>query len=302
MMKKETIENQGHISVMPKEVMELLDPKPGEFIIDGTFGGGGHSKLIADTINKGRMLLVDRDETAYERAKGFKLKGIDTIAEFANYSDIKELLLKNNLPKADGILLDLGFSSLQLEEGRGFSFMKDEPLLMTYSDNQVPLKDLLRGMSKEEIANIIYNYSGERHTRKIADAIWKAEKKNNFATTGELVQIIKSVLPYKYEGGRINPATRTFLAFRIFANKEMEHLRKILNDLPDILTDNGRAVIITFQSLEDREVKEVFKELAKSGKIEILTKKPIPVSHEESYQNPRARSAKVRAARRVNNI
>ena len=302
MMKKETIENQGHISVMPKEVMELLDPKPGEFIIDGTFGGGGHSKLIADTINKGRMLLVDRDETAYERAKGFKLKGIDTIAEFANYSDIKELLLKNNLPKADGILLDLGFSSLQLEEGRGFSFMKDEPLLMTYSDNQVPLKDLLRGMSKEEIANIIYNYSGERHSRKIADAIWKAGKKKKIETTGELVQIIKSVLPYKYEGGRINPATRTFLAFRIFANKEMEHLRKILNDLPDILTDNGRAVIITFQSLEDREVKEVFKELAKSGKIEILTKKPIPVSHEESYQNPRARSAKVRAARRVNNI
>lgn len=285
---------------MPREVMEYLSVQPGEFIIDGTFGGGGHSRMIAEALGgKGTMLLVDRDETAYERAKEFKSKGIKTIAEFANYSEIKEILEAKRLPKADGLLLDLGFSSLQLEEGRGFSFQKDEPLLMTYSDNEVPLKDLLRQMSKSEIADVIFNYSGERYSRKIAEAIWKAERKKKIETTGELVEIIRSLLPPTYEAGRINPATRTFLAFRIFANKEMEHLRKVLDDLPEILAPGGRVVIITFQSLEDREVKEQFKILNKSGKIEILTKKPIPVSYEEQKQNPRARSAKIRVAQRA---
>lgn len=285
---------------MPKEVMEYLSVQPGEFIIDGTFGGGGHSGMIAEALQgDGMMLLVDRDETAYKRAQAFKPKGIKTHAAFANYSEIRETLESKKLPKADGILLDLGFSSLQLEEGRGFSFQKDEPLLMTYSDNEEPLKNLLRQMSKQEIADVIYNYSGERYSRKIAEAIWKAERKKKIETTGELVEIIKSTLPQKYEGGRINPATRTFLAFRIFANKEIEHLRKVLDDLPEILAPGGRAVIITFQSLEDREVKEKFKALNKAGEIEILTKKPIPVSYEEQKQNPRARSAKIRVAQRA---
>lgn len=288
----------AHIPVMSVEVISSLSPAPGEFFIDGTFGAGGHARLICERLAPGGVLLaVDRDPLAYERAaEHFSCPGVRVIAKNANYSSIPRLIEEEGLPKANGLLLDLGFSSLQLEEGRGFSFMKDEPLLMTYSDEDEPLRDILHRMTKDEMADAIYLYSGERFSRHIADAIFKAERKRKIETTGELVSVIKSVLPRGYERGRINPATRTFLAFRILVNRELDHLREILDSLPKILAPGSRVAIITFQSLEDREVKEKFKELSKKGIIDLLSKKPIPASREESAINPRARSAKLRSA------
>ncbi len=290
-----TVDNEVHIPVMMKEVMAYLDPAPGEFMIDGTLGGGGHAREIVRRITpKGTFLGVDRDERAIERNKGIFGDGVKVILVNSNYSGIAEIISKRNLPKADGILLDLGFSSIQLEDGRGFSFMKNEPLLMTYSDEEEPLMDVLKRLSEKEIKEIVA-ISGEKYSGRIATAIWKVERKGKIRTTGELASVIRDVVPKGYEKGRIDPATRTFLAFRIFINDELGHLKRILESLPQILKPGGRAVVITFQSLEDGMVKNVFRDMAKEGICEVMTKKPIPVSYGESRENPRARSAKVRA-------
>jgi 16S rRNA (cytosine1402-N4)-methyltransferase len=288
----------SHIPVMMKEVLEFLEPSQGEFIIDGTLGGGGHAREIIKSIAPGGTFLgVDRDPDVINRID-IRSDDVDVKVENASYSEIPEIINRLSLPKADGILLDLGFSSIQLEEGKGFSFMKDEPLIMTYSPDDEPLMDALRQLSKKEIREIIM-VSGEKYAGRIADAIWSAERKKKVKTTGELVEIIRSATPGGYERGRINPATRTFLAFRIYVNREFEHLKKILRSLPEVLKPGGTAVVITFQSLEDKIVKEIFREMARNGKVELLTKKPIPVSDEEENVNPRARSAKIRAIRMI---
>jgi len=155
---------------------------------------------------------------------------------------------------------------------------------------------LLRQLSKDELREII-SVSGERYSRQLAEAIWRAERKNPIDTTGELVEVIRSALPPNYERGRINPATRTFLAFRIYANKELENLEEVIDLLPGVLKPGGRAAIITFQSLEDGIVKRKFREMAKDGIISILTKKPLSPKYSEIKANPRARSAKLRAAK-----
>lgn len=294
---KKNSDSATHIPVMMKEVLDFLEPSPGEFIIDGTLGGGGHAREIMKNIAPGgRLLGVDRDPDVIARLD-LRSDDVDVMIENANYSGIPEVMERLDLPKADGILLDLGFSSIQLEEGKGFAFMKDEPLLMTYSPDDEPLRNLLRRLSKKELKEIIA-VSGERFAGRIADAIFTAErKKKGIETTGELVEVIKKATPGNYEKGRINPATRTFLAFRIYANKEFEHIRKALRSLPQIIKPGGTAVVITFQSLEDRIVKEEFREMAKEGRAELLTKKPLPVSYEEEKANTRARSAKIRAIR-----
>lgn len=287
-----------HIPVMMDEVLENLSPAPGEFFIDGTFGGGGHAREVVKRITPGGTFLgTDRDQKAIERAqRDFTEPDTRLIFRNINYSEIAEILEEEKLGRADGLLLDLGFSSLQLEEGRGFSFMKDEPLLMTYSDSDEPLHSILKGLREDEIADIIYKYSGETYSRKIAKAIYEYKRKKPIETTKELADIVKKALPTSYEHGRINPATRTFLAFRIYINKELEHLNKVLDDLPKILKSGGRVVIITFQSLEDKEVKQAFKKLEKDNLIKIVTKKPLSVNYKEAMANPRARSAKIRAA------
>ncbi|MFA4999548.1 MAG: 16S rRNA (cytosine(1402)-N(4))-methyltransferase RsmH [Parcubacteria group bacterium] len=285
----------NHVPVMTEEVMKTLSPKKGDFVIDGTLGGGGHAKEIVKQISPGGTLLgVDRDPAVIDRVE-IKAPGVRVILVNANFTCLPEILRNKNLPSADGLLLDLGFSSTQLNEGRGFSFLKDEPLLMTYSDNDEPLHKVLRRLSRDDLKSII-SVSGERYAKALADAIWQAERKNPVETTGGLVEIIRSVLPSRYEHGRIHPATRTFLAFRIFINQELESLEKVLNALPQILKLGGRVAIITFQSLEDRIVKNTFREMARAGRINLLTKKPISPMYAEIKTNPKARSAKLRAA------
>jgi 16S rRNA (cytosine1402-N4)-methyltransferase len=216
---------------------------------------------------------------------------------------------EHDLEKADGLLVDLGFSSEQLEaSGRGFSFgeaSRDEPLLMTYDDARSPVWQILREESEESLANIIFQFGGERASRRIAKAIKDYGRKTPIMTAGALADVVRQALTGgtdgksrgKYEHGRIDPATRTFQAFRIYANSELENLTTLLKNLDAIVKPGGRVAIISFHSTEDGIVKRAFQSLAKEGKVEIITKKPVAATREEIKENPRSRSAKIRAAK-----
>jgi 16S rRNA (cytosine1402-N4)-methyltransferase len=222
----------------------------------------------------------------------------DTRFVHGNYADLAEILKKEKLGMADGLLLDLGFSSEQLAaSGRGFSFGEagaDEPLLMTYDDSRSPVSLLLRQLPEDELANIIFDLGGERYSRRIAKAIKARGRRRAIMTAGGLAEVVRVALPKGYEHGRIDPATRTFQALRIYANGELENLSAILKNLRMIVKPGGRVAIITFHSLEDRIVKRAFQSMAKEGWGDLLTKKPIAPSRREVSGNPRSRSAKVR--------
>ncbi len=310
-----------HIPVLLNEVLDFLKPEPGKFFIDGTIDGGGHSAEIFEKISPDGVLLgVDLDRGMIDAAKrkisanskfknprlrrGFGgQENSKLILVNGNYADMPEILEKlresdPSIPlRASGLLLDLGFSSEQLESsGRGFSFRKDEPLLMTYDSSATPVREILKEIDERALADMIFELSGERFSRKIAAAIKMRGRKKRIETSGELNEIIKTVLPKNYERGRIEPATRTFQALRIYANRELENIEKVIKKLPEILKPGGRIVFISFHSLEDRVVKKSFKRMAKQGKIEILTPKPVRPTRKEAKENPRSRSAMLRAA------
>ncbi|MEY4731533.1 MAG: S-adenosyl-methyltransferase MraW, rRNA (cytosine1402-N4)-methyltransferase [Candidatus Parcubacteria bacterium] len=288
----------GHVPVLLNEVLLYLDPRPGTFVIDGTLDGGGHAEEILKRLRpRGTFLGVDLDPGMTEGfAKREAQSGIRIHVSQGNYADLPRIMREAGLPKADGLLVDLGFSSEQLStSGRGFSFTKDEPLLMTYDPDAVPLRDLLAKVPERELADIIRELGGERMAGRVARAIVECRRKRSIATSGELADVVRSVLPKGYERGRIDPATRTFQALRIWANDELGNLSRLLAVLPDILAPGGRAVIISFHSAEDRLVKIAFAEGKKAERYDLLTKKPIIPTREEERQNPRSRSAKLRA-------
>jgi 16S rRNA (cytosine1402-N4)-methyltransferase len=297
-----------HEPVLLQEVIDFLDPSPSDFIIDGTVDGGGHAKAVIEKIMPGgKFLGIDLDEKILSECKSRLLTAFkndkknnkNIFLQLGNYADVKSIIKKNKFEKADGLLLDLGFSSDQLEySGRGFSFSDksaNEPLLMTYNDSSNPLREILKNMTEKQIADIIYEFGGERFSRKIAKAIFERERKKPIMFAGEFRDVIRQALPNNYEHGRIDKATRTFQAFRIYVNKELENIKNILNDLEEIIKPNGRVVIISFHSLEDKIVKQKFQELTKEKKVDLLTKKPITASFSEIKQNIRSRSAKLRA-------
>ena len=283
-----------HIPVLLKEVVENLDPKEGEFFVDGTLGGGGHTKALWEKIKpSGKLLALDWDKSAVDRLSTELPKKI--MVKNANYADLLSILSQEDLPKADGLLLDLGFSSDQIESSsRGFSFNRDEPLYMTYNDDEEPVASILSRLSEKNLADVIYKYGDERYSRKIAKAIKEKTKKEAITSSMELSEVIRKVLPKNYEKGRIDPATRTFQALRIYANHELDNVRRILSDLPNIMASQGRVAIISFHSLEDELVKETFKSLVDEKKAVSITKKPVMASIEEKSKNPRSRSAKLR--------
>ena len=296
----------SHVPVLLNEVLEALDPHPGDFVIDGTVDGGGHAAAIYERILPGgKFLGVDWDSAMLAKTEKKFVVQFPKLADksifFAegNYADLPEILAHKRLPKANGLLLDLGFSSEQLQDsGRGFSFSeqaKDEPLLMTYGDEREPVRDILRRLTEQELADVIFQYGGERRSRQIAKAIKLHGRKISIGTAGELADVIRTALPKNYEHGRIDRATRTFQALRIYANGELENIEKVIAQLSEILVPGGRVVIISFHSLEDRIVKHAFQNLAKEKQAELIYKKPIPASREEIRENPRARSAKLRA-------
>lgn len=289
-----------HKPVLLKEAIKFLEPEAGKFIIDGTIDGGGHAGEILKKISpQGRLLGVDWDEEMIAGCEKRLANKKNTILVRGNYVDLPKILEEKKLGKADGMLLDLGFSSEQLESGRGFSFEKDEPLLMTYDDARQPVKEILEKIDVKTLAKVISDYSGERFAMRIAAAIKNREATRKIETTRELREIILSAVPKDYERGRIDPATRTFQALRIYANGELENLENVLKNLRSILKRGGRAVVISFHSLEDGIVKRRFRLAEKSGELRILTKKPIVPSAAEVLDNPGSRSAKLRAAQLV---
>lgn len=290
-----------HIPVLLNEVIRLLDPKPGEFFIDGTINGGGHAHAILQKIGRGGKLLgVDWDERAIVSLREIwqsQTNRRNVILVRGNYAGLPEILAEKGLPQADGLLLDLGFSSEQLASGRGFSFLMDEPLLMTYSENTRSVREKLPQTTEKELADVIYRFGGERFARRIAKAIKESARKRPIRTSGELAEIVRRAVPKNYERGRIHPATRTFQALRIWANDELGNLEKALGGLKEILRPGGRVAIISFHSLEDKLTKDAFRQGAKDGWLMLLNKKPITPLEEETKRNPRSRSAKLRGAK-----
>lgn len=296
----------SHTPVLLQEVLDMLDPRPGDFVIDGTVDGGGHASAILERIGpSGKFLGLDLDEVMLADCKTRIAPSKNITLLVGNYADLPEILAREGLGKANGLLLDLGFSSEQIEHsGRGFSFSeasRNEPLLMTYDDSRIPVREILKTISEKELADVLFDLGGERQRGRIARAIMeRRRKKGGIETSGDLADTIRAALPRGYEHGRIDPATRTFQALRIMANGELENLQRALDSLEDILVPGGRIAIISFHSLEDRIVKQSFRSMIKNSKMELLTKrpmKPIVASREEIAANPRSRSAKLRGGK-----
>ncbi|OGP63693.1 MAG: 16S rRNA (cytosine(1402)-N(4))-methyltransferase [Deltaproteobacteria bacterium RBG_13_49_15] len=307
-----------HVPVMTKEVIFHLNPKAGQIIVDGTLGGGGHAKEIIPGIAPNGILIgIDLDQDAIEH---HQLADHPNSFQFhlfqGNFIHLPDYLKKLNIPKVNGILLDLGISFHQLEfSGRGFSFRKDEPLDMRMDIREsVRAEDLVNDLDEKALVNIFREYGEERYSRPIAKQIVKSRKKERIQSSRQLSEIITSVVrPAGAASRRIHPATRVFMALRIAVNRELENLATLLDRVPDLLTSGGRLCVISFHSLEDRIVKKRFKALEKPctcppdfptcvcgrlGSLRILTKKPIRPGPEEIRTNPMARSAKLRAAER----
>ena len=294
-----------HIPVLQKEVIKYLEPKPNENFIDCTINGGGHAlAILEETAPKGRLLGIDWDKNQILNLKSqfpttkFRSRLILVCDNFVN---LKEIVKKQNFKQVQGIIFDLGLSSWHLEKsGRGFSFLRNEPLDMRYNpENPLTAEKIVNYWSEPEIERILKEYGEERYARKIAKEIVKERKLKPIKTTQRLVTIIRNSIPLKYQHFKIHFATRTFQALRIAVNSELENLKIVLPQTLEILKKGGRLVIISFHSLEDRIVKNFFRERFLEGKLEILTKKPIIPNKKEIKINPRSRSAKLRAIKKI---
>jgi 16S rRNA (cytosine1402-N4)-methyltransferase len=290
-----------HAPVLLAETLALLDPARGGVFVDCTVGLGGHARAVLDA-GATRLIGLDRDTDAL-RLAGEVLRSWGERVELvhSDYRNLDSVLQARGLDGADGILADLGVSSMQLDaEGRGFSFRRDEPLDMRMDRTAGPTAaDLLETVEEGALANVIFEYGEERHSRRVARAIVGARRARPIATTGELAQVVRRAVPHRgYQ--RIDPATRTFQALRIWVNRELEGLDAFLATAAARLRRGGRLAVITFHSLEDRIVKHGFRALAAGGDdLQVLTRKPIVPGDEEVAGNPRARSAKLRGIERA---
>ncbi len=296
-----------HIPVLRQEIIDMLSPEPGQNFIDGTCGAAGHTLAILEkSYPDGKVMCFDWDSEAIGRAKEIvAAKSVNLLERviFVNdsYVNIAEVVKAENFGPVQGILLDLGLSSDQLaNSGRGFSFLKDEPLDMRYSVKQeLTAREILNHWDKQEIARILKEYGEEPLARKISEAIIKNRKIKPILNTLELVGIISRAVPRQWQYGRIHFATRIWQALRIVVNDELGNLQRFLPQAMDVLTGGGKLAIISFHSLEDRIVKNFFREQAKRAVASVLTKKPIRASEIELEQNPRGRSAKLRAIKKL---
>ncbi len=289
------MEKSYHQSVLIEEVLQHLDPQKGDLVVDATYGFGGHTKEILKKIgSSGRVIGIEQDRDIFEKA-GQLDKRINLVND--NFSNISRILKKLKIKKVDKILFDLGLSSYHYDElGAGFSF-KDPKLDMRLDrSNGTPASELVNYMSEKELADLIYKYSDEYLSRRIAKAIVDYRRHKKIESALELSEVINKAIKKK---GKINPATKTFQALRIAVNNELETLSEVLPEAVDCLEDGGRIAVISFHSLEDRIVKQTFKNLQQSGKIKILTKKPLVAKYSEIRENPRSRSAKLRVAVRA---
>ena len=294
-----------HISVLLHESIEALDIHTSDVVVDATLGGAGHSALIAGKLDALGMLVgFDLDHDAIERART-SLSGSACRTELveANFRTMGSALAAREIGNIDKALFDLGWSSFQLAVGRGFSFQKDEPLLMTYASNTdestLTAATIVNEWEEESIADVIYGWGEERYSRRIAKAIVERRRETAFATSKELADFIKASVPTAYRYGRIHPATKTFQALRIAVNDELGSLTEGMQAAWKVLSVGGRIAIISFHSIEDRMVKQQFVAWEKEGAGKRITKKPIIAGAQELSQNPRARSAKLRVIERI---
>jgi len=284
---------------MVAEVLEHLLPSRGGVFVDGTVGLGGHARAVLHA-GASRLLGIDRDPAAVELAReGLRDFGDRARVVHGDYRQLPAILDSEGLSAVDGILLDLGMSSMQLDQpGRGFSFRRDEPLDMRMDTSAGPTAaEALAGADEKTLADVIYELGEDRHARRIARAIVAARTIAPIETTGRLAEIVRRAVP-KRGYTRIDPATRTFQAVRIWINRELEGLGDCLHALAARLRPGGRLVVITFHSLEDRVVKHVLRSMQAAGEcgLRVLTKRPLVPADAEIERNPRARSAKLRAA------
>lgn len=289
-----------HVSVLPKETIALLDPKPGEIWVDATTGIGGHTSLIRNRIGEGRVLAIDQDDKMLALAKQ-RIHGDGVEFIQGSFDEIGAILRERGMEMVDGLLADLGFCSDQLQDAeRGLSFQTDGPLDMRLNQSSGPTaKELVNTLPERQLADLIYEYGEERKSFRIARKIVETRQNKPINTTGELANLIRSCLPAgKNRFGRVDAATRVFQALRIAVNDEIQALNRLLRILPSVIRPGGRVGIISFHSLEDRLVKHALRD---SAKWETVTKKPVQASAEEIQANPRSRSAKLRVARRLAN-
>lgn len=295
-----------HIPVLLDESIDGLSIRSGDILVDGTLGGGGHTFEVIKRFGSGvKIIGLDLDKDAIERART-KIGELphDTIFRTSGFQDMDKVLEELNIIHVDRILLDLGISSFQLEvAGRGFSFMKDEPLLMTMkknpSDDDLTARDIVNTWEEKNLADVIYGFGEEKYSRKIAKAIVEARVEKSIETTFDLVKIIENAVGKSYQRLKIHPATKTFQALRIATNSELSNLETAIEKGFNRLSVGGRFAIISFHSLEDRIVKKAFVNLKQKGYANIITKKPIVPSTDEIKRNPRSRSSKLRIIEKI---
>lgn len=302
---------------MPVEVLACLQPQPGEIFVDGTLGGGGHARLILEaTAPDGRLIGLDRDQDALQAASRIlDPYGDRVILRHGNFSEVDRILEELGIEGIDGMLLDLGVSSFQLDAGhRGFSFQVDAPLDMRMDrSGGLTAAEILQQYTAEELARIFREYGEERYARRIARRIVERRVETPLTTTGQLAELVKYSVPKGRVPSRIHPATRVFQALRIEVNGELEHVAQGLDKAISCLRPGGRLAVISFHSLEDRLVKRCFRSESQScicpprlpqcvcnhrPRVEVLTRKGLRAGEEEVATNPRSRSAVLRAVRR----
>ena len=286
-----------HVPVLLDEILEWLQPLPGKTLVDGTLGGGGHTRALAQLVAPdGLVIAFDRDPTAIESAAQ-RLVGLPIKLVEANFAEMPVVLEQLEIPAVDGVVLDLGLSSDQLaDRQRGFSFDAEGPLDLRFNPHEGrPVWQLLERIDAEDLANLIYEYGEERLSRRIARKIVDRRRQQPIRTAADLANLVRSCYPRPKGRSRIDPATRTFQALRIAVNEELSSLESALKRIPDCLKPGGRLAVISFHSLEDRRVKEAFRD---DPRLQALTRKPLVPTDAEIARNPRARSAKLRIAAR----
>ncbi|MFA5022725.1 MAG: 16S rRNA (cytosine(1402)-N(4))-methyltransferase RsmH [Candidatus Paceibacterota bacterium] len=295
-----------HVPVLLQPTIELLDIKEGEIVVDATLGLAGHAKVMAGKIGKeGTLIAFDADAKLLAKAKkNLEFAKCRQIFINTNFRHIKSALEKEGIRAVDKVLFDLGLNSEQFENsGRGFTFQKDEPLLMTLASeiekDTLTAKEIVNTWAEESLADIIYGYGEERLARRIAKAIIEAREKKEIETTFDLVEVIRQAVPVFYTKKKTHFATKTFQALRITVNDEIGALREGLTGAWEKLSDGGRVAVLSFHSLESRTVKEFFKDKVMAGEGKLINKKVIKPSREEELANPRSRSAQLRVASRL---
>jgi len=299
------LEEKLHIPVMLREVIDYLDPKPGQIIVDATLGTGGHSQEILKRITPGgRLIGIDRDEDSLAicRQRFSEFNGSFELVH-GNFVDLDQIMEKLGIKRIDGIVFDLGISTYQLKDTeRGFSFQQEGPLDMRMDKSSyISAYDLVNNLNESEISHLLWNFGQERWHNRIAHLLVEERRNQPISTTSQLANLVMRAIPYRYRRSyyRIHPATRTFQAVRIAVNRELEILESAVKKAVAILGKKAKICVISFHSLEDRVIKHTFRALKADGLIDIITAKPLTPVSSEVAANPSSRSSKFRVAERI---